>query len=1084
MHFTLRPRTRPILWPVNATELLNQLTSRGLGTETAPRAGATRAVTLHTGIEVGMITTADEKRLRSQWRKRVGSHNVRYLLLTEDPDRPHSVLALGPRTCDAPVRSLNTKSLFGKLQTVSARGLDEMGAIRRLEEEISLLDQKSIAGVEVRGLLTVHTLKTRLPDDSRRWSEMADLVQPIGKREDWRTILSQLGYELEHQKLRGYLARCDGRPAVIIHPKKDPTRFSRLDQEGKPPEGVLMRDCAVAGARYGMLVCKGRFRLFDTDSPNATGEWLDIDASSVEDEHLPLLALLSPPFLADGKLEQLRAEARSFGAELHKRLDKTIRNKALPALATGIQRWANQNGVDVADDETRRECEHAALTLLFRLLFILYAESSRFLPIDNYSYRGVALSSLVEEAAEKSEYMLSTSTALWDRFATLVRAMRNGNQAWGVPAYNGSLFAETGFEGAELLEQMELTDSEFAEVLVAVGRDTETGGGVDFSTLEIGHLGHIYETLLSIRLSIADRPLRYDAKREKYIPVDSDIEVATGELLWLTHEGGRKAGGVYYTRVELVQHLVDNAVLPAFKRHLDKIRSLANTDPKAAADQLFDFSVLDPACGSGHFLVQVVKTLADHTVQFLAETPLPSVTDKINNLRKAETRGVYVDDVGLLRRLIIKRCVFGVDLSPMGAEIAALSLWLVSFVPGLSLSYLKRNIVVGNSLLGVVDPKSVGSKGSFWYDELQTARGNATKSLLRLAGIDDRTPDEVRSSELADEEAEEHIKPLKRLFDMWTIGGLGLNNAKDFRTAVDHQAAQIITGDADRFLSEQIETASRLAEERRLLHWPVSFPHIFWGDNPGFDVVVGNPPWEEVRVDRLEFYARIQPGLAGLRKLERESAIQRLVIENPELPKQLEKLKQDSENERYALTTGEYQSIKGKPDLYHYFCQRYRTLVHNEGKIGVVLPRVAFINDTLKDFRNWLFEHTTIERIDFLLNNKQWIFDTHPQYTIALLVASKNQSTDNVIKVLGIANSLKAWVKQSKTPAVIVSPDSFGSNWITPLLRSQEESDILNKVRSGTFLTYPNQVWGGGGTICRNLSRLFFHKGSSNSYLS
>lgn len=1061
MRSVIRPRKCPILWPVNATELINQLVGRGLGAETSPRGEASRAVTFE-GIEIGLSSRADEKGLRRHWRNRVGTTGLRYLLLADDPGHPNSVLALGPRTDEAPLRSLKSRTLFGLLETMAKSNMEQMEAIRWLTAEMALLDQKGIAGVEVRNLLTVHTLKTRLPESGDRWREMEHLVKPVNKRDDWRTILSQLGYELHHREHRGWLARCEGRPAVVIHPKNNPTEFSRLDCEGKPPEGILMRDCGIAGARYGMLAYQGRFRLFDAEAPNATGEWLDIDATHLERPHQPLLALLSPPFLADGKLEQLRVESRNFGAELRKRLDKTIRNKALPALATGIQHWAGQNGKDVADEDFRTECEHAAHTLLFRLLFILYAESSRFLPVDNYSYQGVGLSSLVEEAAEKPEQMLSTSTALWDRFTTLVKAMRNGNLAWGVPAYNGSLFAATDFKGASLLEQVELADSEFAEVLTAVGYDAETGGGVDFSTLEIGHLGHIYETLLSIRLSIADRPLNYDTKKEKYIPVDSETaEVLTGELLWLTHKSGRKAGGVYYTRVELVQHLVDNAVLPAFERHLDNIKKLANQDPAAAAEQLFDFSVLDPACGSGHFLVQVVKSLANRTVKFLAEIPLPGVTDKINNLRQKDSYGATVDDVSILRRLILKRCVFGVDLSPMGAEIAALSLWLASFVPGLSLSYLKRNIIVGNSLIGVADSSSVGSRDSFVYDALQSGLRKATESLVHLQGIDDRTPDEVEESEKADDEAAEYTKSLKQLFDLWTVGGFGLDEVKGFRTMVDYRAQDILQARIDNELSQHIETASRIAKERQLLHWPVSFPHIFLGKTPGFDVVVGNPPWEEVRVDRLEFYARHKPGLAGLRKLERESALSKIVQENPLLPKELERLKKASEQTRNALLSGDYQSNKGKPDLYNYFCQRYRSLVKEKGYIGVVLPRVTFINQGSIDFRNWLFTNMKIERIDFLLNNKHWIFDTHPQYTIALLVGKKETTDNNEIRILGTATSLREWREQSTKKAVSIIPSLLGSDWMIPLFRSKDEYIIWGKIRKGTLLPYP----GGGGRL-------------------
>ena len=113
----IRPRNCPILWPVNATELLNQLVGRGLGAETSPRGEASRAVTFE-GIEIGLSSRADENGLRRRWKNRVETTGLRYLLLADDPSHPNSVLALGPRTEEAPLRSLKSRALFGLLETM------------------------------------------------------------------------------------------------------------------------------------------------------------------------------------------------------------------------------------------------------------------------------------------------------------------------------------------------------------------------------------------------------------------------------------------------------------------------------------------------------------------------------------------------------------------------------------------------------------------------------------------------------------------------------------------------------------------------------------------------------------------------------------------------------------------------------------------------------------------------------------------------------------------------------------------------------------------------------------------------------
>ena len=298
---------------------------------------------------------------------------------------------------------------------------------------------------------------------------------------------------------------------------------------------------------------------------------------------------------------------------------------------------------------------------------------------------------------------------------------------------------------------------------------------MDYSSLEVGHLGHIYEALLSLRLSVADRPLRYEQGADSYVPASGPgpADVTVGSLLWQTNKGGRKAGGVYYTPVSLVRHLVNHAVVPAYERHLENVRQTARTDPHRAATELLDFTVLDPACGSAHFLVQVVEALADRAVAFLAEVPLPAIREALDRLRAQAQGGAAVADVALLRRLILKHCVFGVDLSPMGAEVATLSLWLASFVPGLSLAYLGRNVVVGNALIGVGSAGSVVREGTWPAEALRDALAAASEAAARLADIDDRTPREVDASREADVEAQRATAGLRRLFDLWTAEGFG-----------------------------------------------------------------------------------------------------------------------------------------------------------------------------------------------------------------------------------------------------------------------------------------------------------------------
>ena len=254
---------------------------------------------------------------------------------------------------------------------------------------------------------------------------------------DWRSVLVGLGYEIERLPQRGYLARHDGWPVAVVHPWANPEDFVRLDEIGRPAEGVLAGDCRRHRVDYGIMACRNRYRLFDCNLLATTAEWLDLDAVLLGEERRPYLALLGPSYLADGGFGELQAEARSFGARLHRRLDGTIRQDALPALAAGLGRWASRSGVEVRDDAQRAELERASLTLLFRLLFTLYAESSGFLPVDNETYRPKSLSALIDEAHRTRERLTDGSTALWSTFCTLVRALRSGNPPGGCPPTTG-----------------------------------------------------------------------------------------------------------------------------------------------------------------------------------------------------------------------------------------------------------------------------------------------------------------------------------------------------------------------------------------------------------------------------------------------------------------------------------------------------------------------------------------------------------------------------------------------------------------------------------------------------------------------
>ncbi len=737
----------------------------------------------------------------------------------------------------------------------------------------------------------------------------------------------------------------------------------------------------------------------------------------------------------------------------------------LPVLGRELGRWARASGRDVADDGVRGELEAAALTWVFRALFLLYAESAGHLPMSNHTYAGRSFTRIAQRAAEEQDVADRNAKTLWRDVGALVEAMRTGQSAWGVPAYNGALFAPDGFDGAEILEAASIPDAALAPALVALARDPDDPDmGVDFSGLEIGHLGHIYEGLLSLRLSVADRDFRYDAGSDRYVPASGEeVEIARGDLLWLTNEGGRKGGGVYYTRTELVRHLVREAVRPAFERHLAEVRELASADPKAAAHRLFEFFVLDPACGSAHFLVEVVEELADQIATLLGELALPAVREELDALRAAagSTFGAGIEDTALLKRLVLKRCVYGVDLSRMGAEIAKVSLWLGSFVPGLSLAYLDHNVRVGNSLIGVARPESMTPPGTEHGQVVALRRRAVRGGRRRRRGsrppARDRGPQPRRG----------RGQPLRRRRAPRQRGRGGTSARPVGRAAARPRGARVMR--RSRRATRSSREERRASASRRPSSPAATAPCTGRSRSPRSspESGPGSMSWLGIRRGRRSSsrssrsMRSIGPACAPCPRHSERPKWQPSRLTGRSFPSAWRRRASGSRScatiwARPVAT----REAAGDPDVYKFFCQRYRELLRSGGRLGVVLPRSVFLTKGSAAFRSWLFDQAVPTRIDFLLNNRLWAFDTHPQYTVALLAAERRSpKSDDVLEVAGVARSAAEFIAQSAAPGLRLRRAALGPELEIPLLRSQAEADLLGKLRTGSPFSYGGGRW-------------------------
>ena len=319
---------------------------------------------------------------------------------------------------------------------------------------------------------------------------------------------------------------------------------------------------------------------------------------------------------------------------------------------------------------------------------------------------------------------------------------------------------------------------------IAYETDKPDAPGLDYAGLQIGHLGAIYEALLTLRLTRAPEDLAYDSRRDIFRPslLERSRRSTKAQIYYQAEAGGRKAGGVFYTRHEFVDHLLQPLADP------QRLKTILQRSRKyQAATQMRQrggFSISQwwirrwAVPISSRLLLQRWPIDLTCSWQKLGVACDSQQFSELVHERESSAHPPEATD--LLRRLILKRCIFGVDISPMAVEVANVTLWLDSFVPGLALSYLGSNLKCGDALIGVADPSVVGASDSpmFTGQAVVEAMTRAADIQRKLADNPDRTPEEVKRSEELSADLHRATRGLRAAFDLWGSEPLGLDGAR------------------------------------------------------------------------------------------------------------------------------------------------------------------------------------------------------------------------------------------------------------------------------------------------------------------
>ena len=687
-------------------------------------------------------------------------------------------------------------------------------------------------------------------------------------------------------------------------------------------------------------------------------------------------------------LDRVRAESDLAANRLRENVKEGV-YKALLAACRGFV----GHGPNQIYENVLQAVYDNALVLLYRLLFILYAEAADLLPLrTNRQYASrYSLQAIAQELGDGVESFSPTRVTMWPRLRELFVAIDKGDAELGIPAYNGGLFDAAKHP---FLETKELPDRYVARLVDLMAR-TEDGGTVDYRDLGVRHLGSIYEGLLEYKLAQAAEPMvviRRDG-RDMWVPV-AEAENAgaeqerceAGQLYLVTDKGERKATGSYYTPQFIVDYIVENTLGPLAEKC-------------ETAEDILNLKVLDPAIGSGHFLVKVTDFLARYLLE-----------------RGGQTEGALAEgesDFAHMKRQVVERCIYGVDLNPLAVELAKLSLWLDTVAKGQPLSFLDHHLRCGNSLIGArvqalpnhpqtqtrsrraAQQEAAGQLALFDYGAFTQHANLLVFGFGEIAhGLSDsREAVQHKGAILADIDAA-HRRPYREIADLWCSAYFG----NEYSPATYTELVQHLQG-ADDELSDPaqhaLEQSRQLAQQYRFFHWELEFPDVFFDEhgrsdaNGGFSAVVGNPPWERMKLQENEFFALRAPAIVlAPTAARRKALVAKLPESNPQLWAEYQRAKQQADLEMaWTRNSGQYPLMgRGDTNLYAVMTERGRSLLAPHGREGFVVPSGIATDNTTSAFFADLVQTKTLQvLLDF--ENREGLFpDVHREQKFSVIL--------------------------------------------------------------------------------------------------
>jgi hypothetical protein len=774
----------------------------------------------------------------------------------------------------------------------------------------------------------------------------------------------------------GDIRSCRG----LLQQKGSPAAVVMSFPWGQEPAGAW-RDSVRAGIGAGLRWCYcftgPALRVFDAQRTHSK-RFVEFDLAALDDTATLSVALwvLSGPEAIDaavGLSERHRASVRdALQSGVHDALAELTRAFAATASGHRTNTAETQRAPDrshrsntaetqgardrghkrhTAETQgTRESCLPSAvldesLVVIYRVLFLLFAEARGLVP----AWHPVFRESYTIDSLRGSIETLPRPRGVWEALQAIARLAHRGCRAGSlrVPPFNGRLFSPAH---APLAETLVLDDAAVRNALLALTTRRTAGGRqrIAYADLGVEHLGGLYE-----------RVLEYEVPRP-----------GAGAPA-LVRSGRRKATGTFYTPRPLTEYLVRRTLSPLTR--------------EASSVDILALRVLDPAMGSGAFLVAACRYLAQAYETALVREGTVATAD----LTERDRAG--------FRRTVAQRCLFGVDLNPMAVQLARLSLWLTTLSGDRPLTFFDHHLRVGNSLAGAsvndVRQHRSGTRTStaalplLEGDWLDAALGHAVTARRALRdGLED-TIEEVRAKESLFAAIQAPGAPLARwkaIADLWCAAWFDPAarhvSRATFEALIDHALGRP-GGLNDHTVASVLASGHEASENERFFHWELEYPDVFHGQDgarlsrPGFDAILGNPPWEMLRGDAGDAAARERKAGDGgrLTKFARGSGIYRL-------------------------------HGAGHANLYQMFLERTLGLVRRDGRLGLVLPSGFASDHGCAGLRRHMLDSTAIDSF-VVVENREGLFPIHRALKFVLVTLTRAGGTTTVPLRCGIRSA-------------------------------------------------------------------------------